>query len=403
MDEFLALLTGKGLSLPPEFIPALLDRGARDGAFFEKIRPATGPLGEWLAAQNPAWSALYEQPEQNWDNGAFAERLRWLTAARKKHPLVALTQLEKTWRSERPEHKIQFLRTFQSRLSVLDESFLEKILNQEKRRELRQTALIFLLKIPGSRLQTWLGEFFRERLAGVFSAPDLDRFLKKQLPDLEEPPAPMLVAALPEAEVKHWRPALAAFLIAHLPPSETLGAPSPESFQTLIRMADSPEYQGLFRGLAQAAATFSDGAWQEVLLRFQEKYPDSYLWDHDSLGALLSALPPARQNSVLTRLLAQKDALMAPNTLAVRHLETFSAPWTLGLLQAFAAQISSMAYPLPHLRELLASAAYHCLPVDAESVRSFLHPERMPAWRYELAQFYDVVHFRRRMHAAFEK
>lgn len=62
LPEFLDLLTEKNLRLPPEVLPELLDKAERDFTLTEKIRPALGARGEWLARQNPRWASLLDEP-----------------------------------------------------------------------------------------------------------------------------------------------------------------------------------------------------------------------------------------------------------------------------------------------------------------------------------------------------
>ncbi len=59
LPEFLAQLAKHGMEPPPEFLPEILDRAARDGQFFQKIRPLLGQRARWLAGQNPRWLGLF--------------------------------------------------------------------------------------------------------------------------------------------------------------------------------------------------------------------------------------------------------------------------------------------------------------------------------------------------------
>jgi hypothetical protein len=58
LPEYFELLHQRGQQLPPEFIPEALDQLARKKQFTPAIRAALGPIGIWLAGQNPAWVDL---------------------------------------------------------------------------------------------------------------------------------------------------------------------------------------------------------------------------------------------------------------------------------------------------------------------------------------------------------
>lgn len=403
LDEFFALLLAKGRLAPAEFLPALLDRAERNRHFFDKIRPALGALGEWLAAQNPAWRSLYQSAELNWETDPFAERLRWLRMTRQTHPLVALARLEKTWSAEGPEHKALFLQALSIRLSLLDEDFLEKILSKEKKKDLRLSALLLLSQIPESARKRELSAFFRDRLAGVFSAADPLRFLEKHLPELDEQPLAQWVSLLPAGQAGDWRIALTALLVELLPPADTLGLAKLAPDKLLDKIAAPKALQGILPALILSAARFMDMDWTEALLKLQERQPGLPFWNEEHLSMLINALPDTRKSAVLARMLRPDDALAEPSSIPLRLLRAFRQPWSKELLQAFAVQIGNFSYPQPQLRPLLELAAYQCSPGDAESLRSALDPDRMPGWRSELAHFFDVVQFRRRMQAAFEK
>ncbi|MCC7505030.1 MAG: hypothetical protein IT259_07010 [Saprospiraceae bacterium] len=399
LDELLALLRHRNFRLPPEYLPLLLDRSVQDSAFFAKIKALLSPLGEWLAAQNPHWLSLYEQPEQIWLNGRFADRLRWLLDTRTRNPILALALLEKSWKGEKPEHKVRLLQALQTRLGPLDEDFLEKILLNDKRREPRLAALELLLQIPESRQRSVWTAFFRERLAGIFDAEAPETFLKKHLPEIDEAPVGTLVALLPENEVKNWRMSAAAFLLSSLPPADILPS-SPE--QMLQKMELEKAMQPLFRNLVYGAVRYGGTEWQSALLRFRARTAESSLWSGEALLMLLQSLPDAGRDDLLVRLLGHRNSLVQAAAPEVRALLEFTRPWSYALLEAFSARLPDFTYPQEHHRALLLVAAYHCRPADAEALRYQFDPGRQPGWRHDLSRFYEVVQFRRRMHAAFD-
>lgn len=59
VPEYFDLLAWRGWRLPPELMPEVLDHLVKKKGFTPAIRAALGPLGAWLAAQNPAWRGFF--------------------------------------------------------------------------------------------------------------------------------------------------------------------------------------------------------------------------------------------------------------------------------------------------------------------------------------------------------
>ncbi|MEQ1744839.1 MAG: DUF5691 domain-containing protein [Saprospiraceae bacterium] len=73
LPEFFRLLNARGCRLPPELLPPLLEFLVQKKMISPAAKTALGPLGWWLAAQNPAWAGFLkkqntasEAPENNW-------------------------------------------------------------------------------------------------------------------------------------------------------------------------------------------------------------------------------------------------------------------------------------------------------------------------------------------------
>lgn len=63
LPEYFDLLARRGWRLPPELMPEVLDHLVQKKGFTPAVRAALGPLGAWLAAQNPAWRGFF--PKKN--------------------------------------------------------------------------------------------------------------------------------------------------------------------------------------------------------------------------------------------------------------------------------------------------------------------------------------------------
>lgn len=150
LPEFLQLAAARGYVAPPEALPSLL------GYKKKEIRPlilaVLGERGRWLGSLNPAWSyALNSDDLSTWETGTPEERVLLLEKLRAADPAKARQMVQATWEQDPPKAREMFLSAFAAGLSMQDEPFLESCLD-DKRKEVRGTALELLVRLPGSRL-----------------------------------------------------------------------------------------------------------------------------------------------------------------------------------------------------------------------------------------------------------
>ena len=127
LSEFVALLTHTGQRLPPEILPEILRQGLESRTLFDSLEPLLGPVGYWLARQHLRWRALLPDPQADWFTASFTDRLRLLTATRRRSsPLVGLAWLEATWQQETGTHRSKFLAALADGLSPFDEPLLRR-------------------------------------------------------------------------------------------------------------------------------------------------------------------------------------------------------------------------------------------------------------------------------------
>ncbi|MFF2075768.1 DUF5691 domain-containing protein [Kitasatospora sp. NPDC058162] len=170
LPQWLATARDAGLRPPAALIPVLLDAArARSELRFDAVALA-GPLGRWLAAQNPDWRFVLRtgaaeparQPDDPadhrlWHEGLFAERVTHLTLLRRRDPAAGLELLRGTWSTERAEDRLLFLDALQDGLSPADEPFLEAALG-DRSKNVRATAAELLSTLPGSALAGRMAE-----------------------------------------------------------------------------------------------------------------------------------------------------------------------------------------------------------------------------------------------------
>lgn len=108
LPEALALATEHHYSLPPELLPALLDRGI--SARYLPIQAASGARGQWLAERNPAWAYILDRPpEETWRHGPRQGRMAALQNLRAVDPAQARALLESTWAQDSPQDRAAFI------------------------------------------------------------------------------------------------------------------------------------------------------------------------------------------------------------------------------------------------------------------------------------------------------
>ncbi|MFI9784787.1 DUF5691 domain-containing protein [Kitasatospora sp. NPDC051984] len=171
LPQWLAAARAHGYRLPPALVPALLDSARARSELRADAVTLAGPLGRWLAPQNPDWRYVTrtaadhdttgEPGERLWQEGLFAERVTHLTRLRRTDPAAGLALLVSTWSTERAEDRVLFLDAMQDGLSASDEEFLEAALG-DRSKNVRATAAELLSTLPGSALAARMAARARE-------------------------------------------------------------------------------------------------------------------------------------------------------------------------------------------------------------------------------------------------
>ncbi|MFE7527496.1 DUF5691 domain-containing protein [Kitasatospora sp. NPDC057542] len=167
LPQWLGTARARGLRPPTALIPGLLDAARARSELRADAVALAGPLGRWLAEQNPDWRFVLrtttpeipQQPTDDrlWHEGLFAERVTHLTLLRRRDPAAGLELLRGTWSTERAEDRLLFLDALQDGLSPADEPFLEAALG-DRSKNVRATAAELLSTLPGSALARRMAE-----------------------------------------------------------------------------------------------------------------------------------------------------------------------------------------------------------------------------------------------------
>lgn len=150
LPEWLNEVGRKNRRVPPEYIPALLDRARQNSALRAVAIAAGGERAAWLAAENPAWSFAAVETPDTWETGTKDQRLVVLEAERAKTPIAARAKVEAVWKTEPADIRTALLAALSVRLSSDDEPFIESTLD-DRSKEVRRAAVDLLSRLPESQ------------------------------------------------------------------------------------------------------------------------------------------------------------------------------------------------------------------------------------------------------------
>jgi len=170
LAEWLAAVAARGLRLPPQLLPALLDRARRgrsaDGSVARLVAEAGGPRVRWLAGLNPDWEFVLAESlagEEAWRLGTASQRRAYLTALRAHDPGAARELITGGWAAAGPEERVMFVSVVAEGLSLADEPLLEAALD-DGAAFVRKMAAEVLAALPGSALSQRMAERARRWL-----------------------------------------------------------------------------------------------------------------------------------------------------------------------------------------------------------------------------------------------
>jgi len=159
LTEWLRAVSARGLRLPAQFLPVLLDRvrrvGPTDTALARLVAEAGGPRARWLAGLNPDWEfAAAPTPkaltgEDAWRLGDAGQRRGYLASLLATDPDAARDLVRGSWDAAAPAERVMFLSALADRLDPSDEPLLEAALD-DRAEEVRGRAAYLLARLPRS-------------------------------------------------------------------------------------------------------------------------------------------------------------------------------------------------------------------------------------------------------------
>lgn len=188
LPEWLRAVAARGLRVPPERLPDLLEAATASEALRADVEPVLGERGRWLAARSPRWGwaapppATEEERRALWLTGTRPQRQRLFSELRRTSPAEARQLLEPGFAREEAVDRAWFTGALGEGLSPADEPLLESALD-DPRQQVRSAAAKLLARLPGSALARRM----TERTVPLLRVEDGAR-LRATLPDeLDEP------------------------------------------------------------------------------------------------------------------------------------------------------------------------------------------------------------------------
>ena len=425
LHEALERLRVAGLRLPHALLPEALNVERKEPR--SAVLAVLGKRGRWLAGFNPAWEwanaserrGTEEDDETAWQESTLPERLAALRRIRCRDAGRGRFLVEEVWKAEKAEARAAFVEALRDGLSLGDEAFLERALD-DRSVKVRGAAAALLARLPGSayagraeaRADAVLDgyeppgrDLLRRRRAGRLAVrlPEAaDEAWRRDLPGEEKPPrgvgekAWMIYRALSVTQPGHWEARFGAG------PSELVSA-------------DCGGWEAaVLAGWCSAANLHGSRAWAVPLwercyrMRGREQASEGrMLWDGAlSLAGLLSgaelagAFPRLLEKGEMTEGLARTLVLLPgpwDEALGERYLEA--------LLAKNKKVFRGRDYPGSHWPGTLQTAAERLPTVCLQraNVEAPDQPEDGQEqyyegyWRRELREFEETLELRRRL------
>jgi hypothetical protein len=319
--EWLSVAHERGLRVPPELLPELLDAARRYDVLRPLVVAAGGARVAWLAAQNPEWTYVtgtHDPSAQRdpiaWREGTLGQRAAYLTGLREDEPEAARALLAEEWPSLAPDERAHLLAALRTGLGPADEPFLEAALD-DKRREVRDGAADLLAALPGSAYNRRAADRVRACLRPGDGALTIQ-------PPFECDAAMRRDGIVPRPPSGIGARAWWLEQVLARAPLDAMDDLTPDAVRAASTMDDWTWIT--YRGLARAAAARGDRAWAAVLIDLLQGRPDAR--DRQLVERLHGALAPED-------LVARAIAVCAepPGPESLRRLETLlahiPAPW----------------------------------------------------------------------------
>ena len=409
MTELLTLMATAGQRIPAPWLPKLLDFGLQNPHLRPQIAAVLGRRGQWLATQNPAWrygqvrALTIFAPDSSasqaiWEQGSRSERALFLQRWREVNPNAAREALESVWSSERAKDREALLEALATHLSLTDEPFLEKALD-DRGQFVRELAVELLSRLPESGLSQRMAQ--RVQSFVQIRRTDTDFMIEVVLPQACEADWERdgINSKPPKGHGKRawWLQQM----LASVPLSIWQADPS-----AIAQAIKGHEWEDLLlKGWSQATQHQNQADWAYALInQFGLQHFDEV--QCTELLTLLSSehreyllrqhLPPQHEDRTLTHWLYQVAQSPQPWSLEFSRLVLKQL---LGIIRSHKNNSYSLLYPV---RNMALTLHPQIAPEVADAIAHFPQGKPFNYWQSPLNEFLDRLSFRLEIHQAFE-
>ncbi|MHA3772916.1 DUF5691 domain-containing protein [Verrucomicrobiota bacterium sgz303538] len=328
LPEWLRTVAEAGRRVPPELLPALLDKAKQDRELRPLITATGGKRAAWLSTQSEAWSFGVGDAPDLWETGTRDQRVAVLRALRERDAAEARAKVQSVWKSEPADTRAAFLSAFEIGLSMDDEPFLEETLD-DRSKEVRRVCVDLLSRLPESRLVARMTARATPLL--IFKPGKLlSRAALEVLLPTEPDPAGIRDGLDPKAfgaQKKFGEKAVLLILIlASVPPQHWSDAFGLEPSK-ILKLTEKDEFaRALVTGWSWAAIRFQDARWAEAILD-GEVAPERSIVSESSL---LLLLPEAARSERLADQVRRGAFVFTDHerwSALVNQLESFTGYW----------------------------------------------------------------------------
>ncbi|WP_285729182.1 DUF5691 domain-containing protein [Nocardiopsis sp. ATB16-24] len=403
LPEWLELVLSSGRRAAHASVPALLDRGVRDGRLRPALATVVGTRGRWAAGLDPAWAYVRDEPapedrfsERDWEHGDPGQRRRSLLALRATDPDRARELLTGIWPGlARADLRRRLLETFAIGLGPTDEDFLEGALD-DRSAGVRGLALSLLNRLPdgahAQRLRDHVLAHARPREDGALWVDPVDTRDTALHRDLA------LAAPSAGAENDSERFERVWALVTHAPLdvwTTLLGTDSAGVVAAAMKKTAEPA--GLFEALANAAVVQEDAAWARALLEVLgpalSRTRPVRTREPFRLDRLLDLLPPEERYARVLHALTRTDSLHRYGELLQATRGPWSAELSAEVLRRLHAprrgndhagyrlvcEVAALRMPPAHVADL-----HPQLPFDDSTADAYLHLRDTLRFRHDM-------------------
>ncbi len=277
--EALECVNDARMRLPYNLLTPALEYGSQTKEARATLVPVLGTRGRWLSQFNSAWSwvaqylaettqTLPDDAETIWQEGTSGQRSEILRRLRQSDPARAREWLATVWKQEKAETRNDFLTTFETNLSLDDESLLEQALD-DRSSNVRSIAASLLARLSNSALAQRMQ--IRADTMLFYSGNELAVELPQEID--QEWKRDGIAADL--AHDKGERTTWMTQVLAQVPPQhwETRFSVTP---QQLIEAAAKTEWSGeIIESWSQATLLHHSTSWLAPLLDWWHSLPST--------------------------------------------------------------------------------------------------------------------------------